>query len=101
VLLLSQFAGAAEELQEALIVNPYDADDVADRLHEALMMPRDERRSRHAALLARIRLQDAKAWLEGFLARLDPAEPAPRAPATSASPARRRASAALDLGQSA
>lgn len=102
VLLLSQFAGAAEELQEALIVNPYDADDVADRLHEALTMPRDERRDRHATLLARIRRQDAKAWLEGFLSRLDPGGPAPRpkaAPSTAA--ARRSAPAALDLGQSA
>ncbi len=71
VLVLSQFAGAAEELQEALIVNPYDADDVADRLYEALTMPLDERKDRHAALRERIFRQDARAWLEGFLVRLD------------------------------
>lgn len=71
VLVLSQFAGAAEELQEALIVNPYDADDVADRLHEALTMPLDERRGRHAALHERVVRHDARAWLEGFLGRLD------------------------------
>lgn len=72
VLVLSQFAGAAEELQEALIVNPYDPDDVADRLYEALQMPLDERQDRHAALYRRIVAQDAQAWLEAFLARLDP-----------------------------
>lgn len=71
VLVLSQFAGAAEELQEALLVNPYDADDVADRLFEALGMPLDERLDRHAALYGRIHAQDAKAWLVSFLARLE------------------------------
>ncbi|CAG1014696.1 MAG: alpha,alpha-trehalose-phosphate synthase [Rhizobiaceae bacterium] len=76
VLVLSQFAGAAEELEEALIVNPYDADDVADRLYEALTMPLDERSDRHAALHRRILHQDARAWLEGFLARLDEADAA-------------------------
>jgi trehalose 6-phosphate synthase len=75
VLVLSQFAGAAEELHEALLVNPYDADDVADRLFEALRMPLDERRQRHAALLERVVSRDAKAWLESFLARLEPVEP--------------------------
>ena len=82
VLVLSQFAGAAEEMQEALIVNPYDADDVADRLYEALQMPLDERKDRHAALHARIVRQDAKSWLEAFLAHLDPLGPV--APATAA-----------------
>jgi trehalose 6-phosphate synthase len=83
VLVLSQFAGAAEEMEEALLVNPYDADDVADRLFEALGMPLDERRDRHAALLERIRSQDAKAWLESFLARLEETrsgQPARRGP---------------------
>jgi len=46
VLLLSQFAGASRELSEALIVNPYDADQCAAALHLALTMPADEQRAR-------------------------------------------------------
>ncbi len=46
VLMLSQFTGAARELPEALIVNPYDADQCAAALHLALTMPADEQRDR-------------------------------------------------------
>jgi trehalose 6-phosphate synthase len=46
VLVLSQFAGASRELPEALIVNPYDADQCAAALHLALTMPADEQRAR-------------------------------------------------------
>jgi trehalose 6-phosphate synthase len=71
VLVLSQFAGAAEEMTEALIVNPYDIDDMAENLYRALQMPLEERQSRQKALLARIRKQDARAWLDGFLSALE------------------------------
>lgn len=67
VLVLSQFAGAAEEMLEALIINPHDIDDMARSLYTALTMPLEERRDRHSALLERIRRQDARAWLNGFL----------------------------------
>lgn len=50
VLILSRFAGAAEELTDALLVNPYDPDDIADAMHAALEMPLDERVARHASL---------------------------------------------------
>ena len=46
VLILSQFTGAARELPEALIVNPYDADQSAAALHMALSMPASEQRDR-------------------------------------------------------
>src|SRR4030067_1691606 len=46
VLILSQFTGAARELPEALIVNPYDADQCAAALHMALTMPAEEQRDR-------------------------------------------------------
>jgi trehalose 6-phosphate synthase len=46
VLILSQFTGAARELPEALIVNPYDADQCAAALHLALTMPEAEQRDR-------------------------------------------------------
>ena len=67
VLILSRFAGAAEDLEEALIVNPYDADDVARALQRAIKMPQAERRERHAALLERVRQRDAKHWRDNFL----------------------------------
>ena len=70
VLVLSKFAGAAEELEEALIVNPYDADEVAETLHTALEMPLGERQERQSALLARIRAHDAYNWQASFLRAL-------------------------------
>jgi trehalose 6-phosphate synthase len=70
VLILSQFAGAAEEMQEALIVNPYDIEDMALQLHLALTMPIEERRERHAALWRHITTFDATAWAESFLSAL-------------------------------
>ena len=51
VLILSRFAGAAEDLEEALIVNPYDMDDVATAMQRALKMPLAERIERHRALI--------------------------------------------------
>jgi trehalose 6-phosphate synthase len=71
VLVLSQFAGAAEEMAEALIVNPYDIDDMAENLLRALQMSLKERRERQKALIARIRKQDARAWLGSFLSALE------------------------------
>lgn len=70
VLVLSRFAGAAEDLVEALIVNPYDPDEVAHALQQAIKMPLAERRERHAALLERVRKRDVRHWRESFLAAL-------------------------------
>ncbi len=67
VLIVSEMAGAAEELQEALIVNPFDIDAVADALDRALSMPDDERRARMSALRDRVRTRDVHAWVRGFL----------------------------------
>jgi trehalose 6-phosphate synthase len=67
VLILSRFAGASEDLEEALIVNPYDADEVAQAVQRAIKMPQTERRERHGALLGRVRRRDAKHWRESFL----------------------------------
>jgi trehalose 6-phosphate synthase len=71
VLVLSQFAGAAEEMRQALIVNPYDIEDMAQQLHRALTMPLPERQERHAELLAHVRQHDAKAWLQSFIEVLE------------------------------
>jgi trehalose 6-phosphate synthase len=67
VLVLSKFAGAAEDLQEALIVNPYDLDEMAESLQKALRMPLPERKRRHEALMQRVRKHDVHAWYSGFL----------------------------------
>ena len=50
VLILSRFAGAAEELTEALIVNPYDSDEIAEAMHIGLSMDLEERRDRWNSL---------------------------------------------------
>jgi trehalose 6-phosphate synthase len=67
VLILSKFAGAAEELEEALIVNPYNIDDMANAMQIALRMPIEERKERHAALLQRIKTHDVAFWRKSFL----------------------------------
>ena len=70
VLVLSRFAGAAQYLREALLVNPYDGDETADAMHRAREMSLAERRRRHKALLRRLRTQDAARWRRDFLAAL-------------------------------
>jgi trehalose 6-phosphate synthase len=67
VLVLSKFAGAAEDLEEALIVNPYDLDEMATAMQTALQMPLGERQERHSALLKRIKRHDVRYWRESFL----------------------------------
>ncbi|MCV2445745.1 trehalose-6-phosphate synthase [Paracoccus sp. DMF] len=72
VLILSRFAGAAAELSAALIVNPHDIEEVAEALASALTMPQDERRERHAAMMAVLRANPIEAWARGFLKDLAP-----------------------------
>jgi trehalose 6-phosphate synthase len=62
VLILSQFAGAARELHEALIVNPYYIDQVAESLHRALGMPEHEQRERMASLRQLVREFSVYRW---------------------------------------
>jgi trehalose 6-phosphate synthase/phosphatase len=70
ILVLSEFAGAAQELGEALRINPYDEDGTAAVVERALGMPVDRRRERMGAMFERIRRDDAVAWSERFLASL-------------------------------
>jgi trehalose 6-phosphate synthase len=70
VLMLSQFAGAAVELDEALIVNPHETDAVAAALKRALEMPREERRERHAPMLAHLLKNDIKRWSRSYTSTL-------------------------------
>ncbi len=62
VLILSRFAGAARELQEALIVNPYHVEETAEALHRALSMPEAEQRERMASLRMTIREANVFRW---------------------------------------
>jgi trehalose 6-phosphate synthase/phosphatase len=67
VLVLSEFAGAAEELFNALIVNPHDAQQVADALKQALGMPAEERRGRIKGMRERVFALDARRWARSFV----------------------------------
>ena len=69
-LVLSEFAGAAEELFNALIVNPYDTGAVADAIAAALEMPPEEKASRMAAMRERVVQVDAQAWARAFVNEL-------------------------------
>ncbi|MDQ3561120.1 MAG: trehalose-6-phosphate synthase [Pseudomonadota bacterium] len=70
VLVLSQFAGAAEQLERAVLVNPHDPASVAAGIREALEMPLGERQARHRALWQSTAGQDVGWWREEFLAAL-------------------------------
>lgn len=71
VLVLSQFAGAAQELTEALIVNPFDPDAIADAMNMALIMPLEERRERHLALKEKVMRTTAEAYCRRFIDALE------------------------------
>ncbi len=75
VLVLSRFAGAAEQLKEALLVNPYDTHGTAESIQVALQMPLAERQKRHQKLLERIRKQDVHWWRKTFLQTLSDIAP--------------------------
>ncbi|NQE76215.1 alpha,alpha-trehalose-phosphate synthase (UDP-forming) [Pantoea ananatis] len=79
VLILSQFAGAAEQMDGAIIVNPYDPDAMADAIHSALLMPVRERRHLHARLMKGLHLHSSHRWSQAFLSMLSdqPVMPGP------------------------
>ncbi|HTH16116.1 MAG TPA: alpha,alpha-trehalose-phosphate synthase (UDP-forming) [Magnetospirillum sp.] len=70
VLVLSRFAGAARELKSALIVNPFDVDEVADALAKALTMPRPERLDRWRANMDVVEANTVETWRDAFLGDL-------------------------------
>ncbi|HEX8758288.1 MAG TPA: trehalose-6-phosphate synthase [Steroidobacteraceae bacterium] len=73
VLVLSNRAGAACELTEALLVNPYDIKGIAGAIQRALTMPLAERRARHATSLATLRENDIHRWHTRFIDELQAA----------------------------
>ena len=71
VLILSEFAGAAEQLQSALIVNPYDRERVAETIYTALTMPVEERRERWQQLRQTVMEYDIGWWRNSYLHDLE------------------------------
>jgi trehalose 6-phosphate synthase/phosphatase len=74
VLVLSELAGAASELGEALTVNPYDVESLALCLDRALSMPEAERRERMAALRDKVRARPVELWASSFVHTLEAGE---------------------------
>ncbi|MEE8272455.1 MAG: alpha,alpha-trehalose-phosphate synthase (UDP-forming) [Alphaproteobacteria bacterium] len=77
VLVLSRFAGAAAELDAALIVNPYDVEGVAENLQRGLTMPLEERQERQRALIEVLRDNNIDTWRHRFIDALTAAPYAP------------------------
>ena len=78
VLVLSEMTGAAQELQDALIINPYDVDGFSAALERALVMPPDERRARMRSLRHVVAGRDVFAWASDILQGLERLTPRPR-----------------------
>jgi trehalose 6-phosphate synthase len=70
VLILSRFAGASHELADALLVNPYDTEGLADAIHQALAMAPEERRARMARMRAYVREHNIYRWAGTLIAEL-------------------------------
>ncbi len=86
VLVLSEFAGAAAELVEAVLINPYELEACAERYHEALTMDRDERRRRMRSLRTRVADHDVHWWVRDFLEALEHAAHHRNPPAVAEDP---------------
>jgi len=87
VLVLSRFAGAARELEAALLVNPYDLDSTAAAIAQAVSMPLEERISRWQTMFTQLARNDVNRWCEDFLALLEtPIEPSEAAPPKARKP---------------
>jgi trehalose 6-phosphate synthase/phosphatase len=69
-LLLSEFAGSAQVLPGALLVNPWNVDGVVERLGTALELDLPERRRRLETMAKRVEALDSRKWADGFLTRL-------------------------------
>ena len=70
VLILSQFAGAAEQLTDALIVNPHSSEDVSHAIKAAMDMPLDERKARWKTLNENVATETVEKWRADFVAAL-------------------------------
>lgn len=98
VLVLSKFAGAAKQLEAALLVNPYDIDGLARTISDAFAMPAEERRERWNAMMKMLESSSLDAWFADFVSALDPRPLRPQLvpePGTRQLPARTSRSAEI------
>ncbi len=70
VLILSRFAGASQELQDALAVNPYDTEQLAEAIHSALEMPSEERTTRMRHMRDQVREHNVYRWAGDLIGEL-------------------------------
>jgi len=70
VLILSETAGAAEELGEAIIVNPHDEEEMVEGIHQALTMPLEEQKNRNLVMRRRLARYDTQRWAREFMQAL-------------------------------
>jgi trehalose 6-phosphate synthase len=87
VLVLSKFAGAANELDTALLVNPHDIEGMARSIALAIAMPLPERRLRYEAMMQKLRSGSIQQWFADFIAALQDGHKASREPPLLARPA--------------
>jgi trehalose 6-phosphate synthase len=87
VLVLSEFAGAADELRTALLVNPHDIDGLKDAMVQAATMPKRERQKRMRAMRKRVFEHDVTRWSDSFLDELRRTHDRVDGPAADAEPA--------------
>jgi len=78
VLVLSQFAGAAEELDGAILINPHEPEGIAAAIDTALQMPLAERQARYRRMYRHLAAHDIDRWAESFLAALMESRQQPR-----------------------
>jgi trehalose 6-phosphate synthase/phosphatase len=97
VLVLSEFAGAAWELPEALQVNPYASDESAEVFYRALTMEQDERRARMVPLRRRVETFDVHRWVASFLDQLAAVPRRPAGGGTAGAPVGGAAAAREEL----
>ena len=71
VLILSEMAGAAKEMSEALIVNPHNTEEIADAIKEALLMPENEQIERNTVLQNRLKRYNIEKWAKDYLNSLE------------------------------
>src|SRR5260370_42342646 len=76
VAIISEFTGAAAELQHgAIVVNPYDLAGIAEAIHRAYIMPVEEKRSRMRLLRDIVRTYNVQSWADAFLSAVITADP--------------------------
>ena len=70
VLILSEMAGAAHELGEAIIINPNNAEEIADAIHDAMILPEEEQIKRNREMQKKLKRYDVSRWAEDFMDKL-------------------------------